>query len=140
MNALLNIENYFIEKFSFDTNITFKKDIENFIMDFNIDFDVKRNDVLSNRYLIFMKLSIKSKKGKFATVPYNITISINGYFCFDNNVDEETQNRMIYSNGLSILYGVVRGIISQYTSTSEFGKFVIPSVNFIEILKNKYNK
>jgi preprotein translocase subunit SecB len=44
---------------------------------------------------------------------------------------------MIGLNGLSILYGVARGVVAQATANCPHGKFILPSVNFIELMKSK---
>lgn len=44
---------------------------------------------------------------------------------------------MIAPNGLSMLYGVARGVVANATAMSWHGKFVLPSLNLIEIIKRK---
>jgi hypothetical protein len=44
---------------------------------------------------------------------------------------------MIAPNGLAILYGFARGTVTHMTGCSRFGKIVLPSVNFIELIRRK---
>jgi len=44
---------------------------------------------------------------------------------------------MIAPNGLAILYGIARGTVTHMTGCSRFGKIVLPSVNFIELIRRK---
>jgi len=44
---------------------------------------------------------------------------------------------MIGLNGLVILYGTARGIVAQATANCLHGKFILPSVNFVELVKKK---
>lgn len=44
---------------------------------------------------------------------------------------------MIAHKGISILYGVVRGTVADATATGWNGKFVLLTVNFVELVKQK---
>jgi preprotein translocase subunit SecB len=64
-------------------------------------------------------------------------LKLTGFFCFVEGTDEEIINKMIGPSGLSILYGVARGVVAQVTGNSWHGKFILPSMNFIELMKGK---
>ncbi|NOY64146.1 MAG: hypothetical protein GXO97_01905, partial [Nitrospirae bacterium] len=64
-------------------------------------------------------------------------LKLNGFFSFPEGTEEETIKKMIGLNGLVILYGTARGIVAQATANCLHGKFILPSVNFIELVKKK---
>jgi hypothetical protein len=52
-------------------------------------------------------------------------------------VSEDIVERAITLNGISILYGIARGIISQVSGQTVVGMIVLPTVNFIEYFREK---
>lgn len=136
MQALLNIEDYFLEEILIKTNPDFniEKNIEGELF---IDFDIFKND--KNPLLFKIVMNIESNK-KLDNYPYYIIIKLNGIFSYPKEVDEEYVQKTISYNAPSILYGIARGIISQITGNYNYGKFILPSINIIEILKEKKKK
>nr|MDP9360952.1 protein-export chaperone SecB [Acidobacteriota bacterium] len=70
-------------------------------------------------------------------VPYSINLDIVGYFLFAAGTSEDLMFRMIYANGASILYGVARGFVGQATGAAKYGQFVLPAVNFVELMRKR---
>lgn len=133
MLALINLDEYFIEEFIVKLNPSFNPE-EPTKGDIFVDFDMLKND--KNDHLFKISMTIELNKNK-ENSPYYIFFKINGFFSYDKTASEEYIQKTIAQNAPSILYGVARGIIAQITSNYEFGKFILPSVNFIEILKRK---
>jgi preprotein translocase subunit SecB len=135
MLALLNFDEYFVEEVYVKANPKFEK------KDWNegaiaISFDIKRKEMEPN-FMIPMAIKLNHAKKDSLNAPYQIILRITGFFSFPKGTDEETIHKMIGLNGLSILYGVARGVVAQATANCPHGKFILPSVNFIELMKSK---
>jgi preprotein translocase subunit SecB len=105
---------------------------------FGVDFDVQRDANDRHAFRIIMRVNFASD-GYIpeANPAYGISLMIVGDFSFANGTDEDLMQRMVRINGSSILYGIARGIVGQATGASKHGQFVLPTVNFVEIVKAK---
>jgi preprotein translocase subunit SecB len=120
------------------TNLGYtRKDVQEGQLSFNFDIKQQTEKPL---FMICMQVGTLPKEGSTQEdpgYPYTFSVKISGYFSFAPEADKETMNRMIGPNGLSMLYGVARGLVAQITANGRHGKFVMPSMNFIEIIKAK---
>jgi len=136
MQALLNIKEYFIDEISIKTNPDYqKKELDS--GNVKVEFDIRRNNSNPLEFMIPLTIFLNNEEADFCAAEYCVVMKLTGFFEFTAETDEETINRMIGPSGLSILYGVARGIIAQTTGNCWHGKFILPSLNFIEILKDK---
>lgn len=141
MQALLNFDQYIVDDLSVRTN-GFKlpkgrgKSVETW-GEVKIQFDIKQNKGNDTAYMIPLTIEVNESQGHSAASPYYIFLAIRGFFSFNKREDPETTAKMISLNGLSMLYGVARGIVGQATASCPHGRFILPSVNFIELLKRK---
>ena len=104
------------------------------------DFDM-REHVDKNYYRLRMTVYINQDERSYSRAPYRIAITLQGIFeAGEKGKNEEETKMLLWSNGLAILYSVARGIVGQATGTSLHGKFVLPTVNFFEVLKDKMNE
>jgi len=136
MQAQLNVNDYFIDEFAFTAN----RELERGGADtgsINIDFDIRRSGDDPLDFMITLVVDINHDDEDFERGDYRIHLKLSGFFRFDERVSEEQINGMIAHNGLSMLYGVARGTVADATATSWHGKFVLPGVNFIEVIKQK---
>ena len=138
MLAQLNLDEYFLGDISVKTNPEFEKRDQT-LGEIGISFDIKRKD-MERHFMITMAISLNHAKKTFSKAPYQILLSITGFFSFSEGTDEETIHKLIGLNGLSILYGAARGAVAQVTANCRYGKFILPSVNFVELLKLKAKK
>jgi preprotein translocase subunit SecB len=140
MLASLNLREYFVDEITVKANEQFKgrksgkKDESGTL---KIQFDVNQSKSSKSKYMLPLTVELNTPEMKGNSYPYYVYVAIRGFFSFVEDTDEETMAKMIALNGLSILYGVARGIVSQITGNGPFGKTILPSVNFVEILKEK---
>ena len=136
MPALLEIDEYSIDGFSFQANADFdgEKEADN---ELDVDFNIGRATTGEPRFEVRLSIGLNQEDEQFAKAPYRLNLNLAGYFRFQDGTDEETVTKMIAPNGLAILYGIARGTVAQVTGCSRFGKLVLPSVNFIELIREK---
>lgn len=66
----------------------------------------------------------------------SIQASIVGYFLFQETTSLHDRERAIRINGLTILYGALRGLLLPITATFPLGfRYVLPAVDMIQIIK-----
>lgn len=136
MQAQLNLNDYFIDEFSFAANRDHTAGSEA-SGTLNIDFDIKRSGDDPLDFMITLVVDINPLDEDFARGDYRVHVKLSGFFSFTEGTDEVMINSMIAQNGLSMLYGVARGTVADATATSWHGKLVLPGVNFIEVIKRK---
>ncbi|GBD99038.1 protein-export protein SecB [bacterium BMS3Abin07] len=135
MPALLDIDEYFVEELTVKSNPQYVKEASEG-GEVGISFDIKRKGK-EPLFMISMSIKINKSKETFSLVPYRLSLKINGFFSFPEGTDEETIKKMIGLNGLVILYGIARGVVAQATANCLHGKFILPSMNFVELVKKK---
>lgn len=139
MQALLDINEYHVDNIAIKVNSDYKQsDIKN--CNVSVDFDIRQNNDDPLVFMILLFIKLNDSKATSTSAEYHIKLDITGYFSFIEGTAEETVNKMIAPSGLSILYGVARGVIAQVTGNFKYGKFILPTLNFMEIIKKKASK
>lgn len=136
MLAQLNFNEYFIDEFSLAVNRTFESG-EARTGTIDVDFDIKRSGDNPLDFMVTLLVYLNKSDEAFHRADYRIFLKLTGYFSFNEGVTEEAINGMIAPNGLSMLYGVARGIVSNTTATSWHGKLMLPAINFVELIQQK---
>jgi preprotein translocase subunit SecB len=139
MLAQLNLDEYFVDEISVKANTNY---IEDEVVSGAIkepEFFIQRNSENGLKFLVSMTIDVNREREDFEATNYQIHVKINGFFSFVEGTDEEMINKMIAPSGLSILYGVARGVVAQFTANCRYGKFLLPSLNISAILKAKAN-
>ncbi len=95
---------------------------------------VQNND--PRRFVFDLTLDILPKP--ISVFKANITIS--GYFYVPESIDLAEAKEIVDNNGLFILYGVLRGLFSVYTSEFPTGRMTLPSIPVPVLPKKKKRK
>ena len=139
MLAQLELDQYFIDKFTVETNPSFDGQ-EQYDSDLDVDFAIARATDGQPRFEVKLFIDLNKKKGPFSKAPYRIHLQVTGYYHFLEETEKDVINKLIAPNGLAILYGIARNSVSQMTGVGRFGRVLLPSVNLIEIIKGKAKK
>jgi preprotein translocase subunit SecB len=133
----LDIRQYEVETFAFHAHSDFDPNRESSGA-LDVNFSVTQNSDDEREFRIEMKVRLAENGYRPSeNAPYSITLDIVGYFLFAAGTSEELMFRMIHANGASILYGVARGFVGQATGAAKYGQFVLPAVNFIDLMKRR---
>ncbi len=104
--------------------------------DLSVNFEMKqRKD--GAQFRIDLDVRLNDSEARYKKCAYRIHIRIYGLFEFDRNTPKEDVDKLLGPNGLAMAYSVARGIVAEATGTSLHGKIMLPTVNFIELLKRK---
>ncbi len=108
----------------------------------NIDFEpvlIKIEGKELNGLLVNIKINDRARKVKL-----KVEAEILAVFEFTTNIDEEKKARMLLYNGLSIIYGFIRGVIFQKCSYLPPNDRILPSINLAQLIEetiqNKLNQ
>ena len=129
-SSILQLKAIKVLNFRIEENIKGKKK-------FNLDGDFEvvgyklENDVYKG---IEFKLDI-NKGSKNAALKAHIEI-LTLFDVVDKEMSEEDKTRFILYNGLSIVYGIIRGMIYQACSTLPPDYRVLPAVNIKDFIKS----
>jgi len=88
-------------------------------------------------YLVQLQIRLTPRQALKGGLPYEFTIDLRGHFEFVGDIPVEVRQRMIHVNGSMILYGFARGVLAEATSQGEYGKYILPAVNLLELLDKR---
>lgn len=144
MKAVMQLKDYTIDKLNFIVNEdSYVLPVEQRHLDtpdeYEFDHEVYRSDG-SNTFLVKFITRCNDSEEALSNHTISFVLEMKGIFIFDDGTSEETIERMIHLNCVSILYGLTRGIIAQTSAHTALGKIVLPSINFIEYFRNKHKE
>lgn len=140
MISPLQLNNYFIRELVVRENAAFSPDgTERNAGKINCSLEYARSIDPPDHYLVVLTVAVDPSSTKPALDPYQITLKIQGVFSFrpDEQLTPERIERMATVNGASILFGLARGLVAQATGVAQFGKYLLPPVNFVEMFEEK---
>ncbi len=91
-------------------------------------------------YRINLDVSINGKDEDFAKRAYRIHVVVYAIYEFDLKMPKEDIDKLLGPNGLAMAYSIARGVVANATGTSLHGKYILPTVNFVELLKEKASR
>ncbi|MBP6671685.1 MAG: protein-export chaperone SecB [Bacteroidetes bacterium] len=101
-----------------------------------IDFDLYRKDREPN-FKLLLDVNVNPREKDFQRAEYRIRIKLQSFLEFAPSLPEHEIPKILVPNGLAMTYSIARGVVGQATGTSLHNKFMLPSVNFIELIKQK---
>jgi len=136
MNSQLNLDNFFIEELVLKTNNDFQsKEVTK--NQLNVDFLILNNKDNPLLFKVVLKIEINKSKKFFESAGFCILMRLSGFFSVQEKTDENMKKQLISFNAPSILYGIARGIVSEATSNTIYGRYILPTINFVELVKKK---
>lgn len=96
----------------------------------NIGLQTKYKKHKMRAYSVFLRVAIDNKDAKIS--PYTIDVQVLGLFDYLGKDDEKTIEDLIVVNGLSILYGTLREMVTMITSRMPYGAICLPGANFLD--------
>ena len=102
-----------------------------------VDFDVEASGELfvnsedHDNFRIGMSINFQKKKGsKKGAVRYSGKVNLIGYFSLTDSVKDEMKEKLLMTNGMSLLYGAAREHVASITSRGPWDSFYLPCVSF----------
>ena len=130
----LEVLDYYVKSMTFVANLKCDKD-----KPYQLDLDdvIITNEVLpikdiKNRFAVILNLEIKAPELK--NTPYAIKLEMYGYFQVPYVMPETIREKIVKTNGTSILYGAAREIIKEMTGRGIYKQILIPTASFAELI------
>lgn len=139
MISPLRLENCFTEELTVKTNPSFAPSVEK-RKEGKIHCDVQfaGNKKDPSKFRVSLTVFVEPAAEYPGIDPYLVRVKLTGYFGFSGDLPpEETIHRMLGLNGSSILYGIARGLVLQATGGGQWGKYILPAVNFVQMLEQQ---
>ncbi len=127
----LQLTAYFVTEFHFTLNTTFKgeKPLELKLDELTVVTDCKSAPDDPRRWVVTMEL--KYQPATDTNTPYIFSLGMIGMFEVSPKFDEARIERIVCTNGPSVLFGIAREIIRQQTARGPEGPFLLPSASFL---------
>ncbi len=138
MTALMQLEDYTVSEIFFKVNESLFGGAAPESSDHNDEYDFERNILcndIKDKFIVRLLICCNNREEKFDANQFKFRLELRGIFSFTDEIDEKQKDQLVSLNGISILYGIARGIVSQATANMPIGRLVLPTVNFSEHFK-----
>ncbi len=128
----LHLADYFVTELNVSANPKFdpKQEVPLRYEDFQVGFDATCDPEKKRQWQVILKLAHNPPAE--ANVPYRFAAEIVGIFILTDGVPEERIERLVKTNGASMLYGVLRETIRATTARGPYSAIILPSTSFYE--------
>lgn len=133
----LRFENYFVKGLKFDINSEFEStDYLELDIDFNQELEL---DYEQKKAIIVLECKLFENAIE-KNYPFTLNVSLVGFFEFNSDLSEEQIINMLEVNGTAILFPYLRSIITTITSNIGIQPIILPTLNIVDMLRQKNNK
>ena len=133
----LHLTDYFVTDLHLSANPKFdaKQEVLLNLEDFQVGFEAASASENKRQWQIVLKL--KHQPAAEANVPYRFAAEMVGVFILLEGYPEDCIERMVKTNGPSMLYGVLREVIRDATARGPYPALILPSTSFYEPQEKK---
>jgi preprotein translocase subunit SecB len=136
MLSPMQLNNYFVEELVIRQNSAFDPSpIERNEGRITCNIDFGRAVQAEEHFKLGLTIGVEPALTPPALDPYTISIKIVGFFSFPQTpkLSFEEMSKLVSLNGASILLGLARGLVAQSTGVGQFGKYLLPPINLVEV-------
>jgi len=128
----LRLKHYFFPEISVTANANFHyEDFKN-----GVEFTVQTKVALAasekkpDVYQLALELKLEALDER--PLPYDVSLSVVGFFAVDNGVDPGRRDELVRINGASMLYSAAREFLLTVTGRGPWQPLMLPTVSFVE--------
>jgi preprotein translocase subunit SecB len=133
---VIHLEDYYLEKVLIERTRSEKEaSIDTVTASFDFDYNVQRNADDSHQFALTFIVRDNAKAKTPAPQVYKFDLRLIGFFRFDDNVEEEKMQWLIRFNGGAILYGILRGMVTNMTAAFPEGPIRMPTIMMDEVVR-----
>lgn len=128
--APLHLTDYFITELLFTANSKFdpKQEVPIQPDDFQIGIETLPTKDDPRHWQVVLKL--QHQPPAEANVPCRLTVEIVGYFVVMEGIKEDCIERLVQTNGPSMLYGILREVVRDTSARGPYPPVMLPSTSF----------
>lgn len=136
-NSLINIKDCFILSYTFKS-IPSKdnEDINLYGCPVNIDFGLK-NDDKSNLYVFFIKVWSNFDEEPLSGYSFHLETATFFSLVNEKKIDPNVKSSLLGNSIVGLAYANLRSILIHTSGMAPFGKYILPSIDLVDILKQK---
>ncbi len=84
-----------------------------------------------------LRFTLSLSTSEAAPTPYELRVSVAGSVRLHGGGTQEERQKLALVNGVSLLCGVVRDLVSSVTSRSRYGQMLLPTLNFSKLMEQQ---
>jgi preprotein translocase subunit SecB len=130
--APIQLTDYFLTELHLSANPKFdsKQEVPIQFKDFQVVFEATSNSDDKRNWQLSLKL--QHQPPAEANVPYRFSAEMVGFFIVHPTYPAHLVERLVKTNGASMLFGALREIIREATARGPYAAVVLPSTSFYE--------
>jgi preprotein translocase subunit SecB len=133
---IIHLEDYYLEKVLIERTRSEEEALVDAVTaSFDFDYIVQRNADNSHQFALTFIVRDNAKAKTSHPQVYKFDLRLIGFFRFEENVEEEKMQWLIRYNGGTILYGILRGMITNMTAAFPEGPIRMPTIMMDEVVK-----
>lgn len=101
----------------------------------SFDFDIDVHAEEKHRYRMLFRMAYADLSEDQEPAGYDVEADIVGFLRVDEEMPDEEKDKLVPANGVSVLYGVLRGVVGASTGAFAGGKLVLPTMMPHDIVK-----
>ena len=139
MKSLLQLEDYWVDDLAIKDGVEAPKSRDTVLPTIRYEIYTPAEEAPSEeseRHLV--KITVSAGRAKVQKgIPYQFRIQLSGVFSIDSQLEDETKGLYLFHNAPAMLYGIARGIIGEVTASGRHERYILPSINFVELNKRQ---
>lgn len=133
---VIHLEDYYLEKVLIErTHSPEEASTDSVTLSFDFDYIVQRNADDPHQFALTFIVRDNAKAKTPHPQVYKFDLRLIGFFRFDDDVEEEKMQWLIRFNGGAILYGILRGMVTNMTAAFPEGPIRMPTIMMDEVVK-----
>lgn len=105
----------------------------------DIDFQMKERKG-GGQYRIDLDVWVNKTEAEYRKCAYRIHVIVYALFEFEKDTPKAEIDKLLGLNGVAMAYSIVRGAVADATGTSLHEKYLLPTVNFVELMREKADR
>lgn len=135
------LERYILDAIAVAPNDAFDRKASKQSLHVETSIGIAPNTADPRRFMLRLEVKVGPDENSQLTPPaYTVMIKGRAFFAFKKNPSKDEADRFLQLNGVSILYGLLRGHVAQITAQGPYGQFLLPTLNFMELQKQAAGK
>ena len=127
----LQLQDYFVAEFHFSLNSKYdvSKGLEKKLEEMEATPQCHRHT--DNPLKWTVELELKYQPAAETNTPYIFSLTLVGYFEVSKTFDPNVVERLVHTNGPSVLYSIARELVREQTARGPDGPFILPTASFL---------
>jgi preprotein translocase subunit SecB len=132
----IKLEGFTLLNLAIDTVDRFDCDAETSESRLEIGFVPELHPEDAHRFRVTVSVTM-GPDTKSSNVPYSLSARSTAYFVASQEIERDAVDPALFVNALTIMYGVLRGIVLQCTAAAGNGPAILPTVMMVDVVASQ---